>query len=425
MWARDRRRRRRRLAPFIAGGVVVALFLGLLIDGLAHVGGSSAGYRRTITSSYALAFRPMAWSSNQTGGQLRSLMELMGAGQTCRGAQIGTAPANEVCRERLQQQLDALVNDSSQTASRVARMVPPAPPGGASDGFTAAFENRARAVAQLRSALDGLLGMSPLPVVGAPAQSAQSAQAAQTPTLLSANQAANQLIVAGGLLRSADRGYRQSVAQLMAQPGARRVPTSNWLGAGVVWRTSRLQAMVDQLEATPSLQRFHYLVILPQAINLIPPVIPPVSGSTPGVVVIPPTSFISVSVVVANQGNVAEPNETVSAQLGPSQGGSPLVVSQKLSIAAQASVTVAFRHLLVVPGTQYVLKLAVSIPPGQNLPAQTSYSITINVAPPTPLITTTTVPVTTTTQHPTATTRPATTTTRPGSSVTRPTSRTP
>jgi hypothetical protein len=177
--------------------------------------------------------------------------------------------------------------------------------------------------------------------------------------------------------------------------------------------------MVDQLHATPDLQNFHRLAILPQAINLVPGVVPPVGGSTPGVAVIPPTSTLAVSVVVANQGNVAEPNQTVTAQLIPSGNGRPVQASQQVSIAAQASMTVVFAHLRVQPGSQYDLKLAVSIPPGQTVTSSTSYSITIAVAPPTPVTTTTTTaPVTTTTHHPTTTTRPTTTTTRPGSAVT-------
>ncbi len=414
MWARDRRRRRRSLAPFIVLGVVAALVLGLLIDGLAHVGTSSAGYRAAITRSYGLATRPLTWSSNQTGRQLRSLMQTM---------------AGSPSRAVLQQELDALVADSGQTAQTSAGLVPPAPPGPASGDFSAAFGDRARAVVQVRAAVDGLLGMTPLPVAGAPALPAQSARAAGTPQVLSADQAANQLIAAGNLLRQADGRYARAVRELRAQPGGFRLPVSNWVGGGVIWSAANLQSLVSQLSTAPSLQYKHFLVLLPQAINLVPAAVPPVSGAPPGVSVIPPTSRLQVSVVVSNQGNVAEPHQTVSLQLQAGAGGRSVSMSQQVSVAAQASQTVIFRHVPVQSGAQYTLNLSVSIPSGQptNLDTAFSFPLQIAQASPTPTTTTTTRPTTTTTHptttsHPTTTTRPPTTTTRPPG-TTRPTSR--
>ena len=81
----------------------------------------------------------------------------------------------------------------------------------------------------LRSAYDGLLGLRPLPVAGAPGA---EAEVVATPALLSSAQAADQIAAAGTILADADRSYRSLRRALPRLAGHARLPASRWVTDG-------------------------------------------------------------------------------------------------------------------------------------------------------------------------------------------------
>jgi len=337
--------------------VVAVVVLGLLIGGALRVGRASGPYWVDVNRSYAAQGVGLVDQSNRTGAQLRRLMARMPG----------------LTRGTLQQQLDVLVADSGQVATTAAALSPPTPTDGMGPQFATALADRAKAVTQLRTAVDGLLGMAPLPVVGASTTTTTTAPQA----LLPAGQAATDIAAAGTMLRSADHGYSSVRHQFRSAPGRARLPASVWVTHPGVWTSSAAQALVGQLSSSSSLAARHQVVLLHNGIRLTPPALPPATSAPPAATgTVPPTHRLSVTAVVANQGNVDEPHiaVTIGIQGGPTH-------SRTISLAAGRSAAVPLPPFKVTPGHSYVLTLSVNPPAGQTVRTNTSTTFTIQVAP--------------------------------------------
>ena len=374
-------RRRRPITPTVLIVLVVAIALIVLIGGAVEIGTASGPYRRDVNRSYAAQGTVLIDQSNQTGVELRSLVADMPSLQ----------------RSALQRQLDGLVSASAQTATSAAALSPPAPSGTLGQGFAGALADRAQAVAKLRAAVDGLLGMSPLPVVGAPSPPYGSGNGAADAdqVLLSANQASAEITDAATLIEQADRTYASVRRQFRAAPGNASLPRSVWMTNPQLWAAGPVQTLVDRVSGSSSLAPVHRVVLVEGGVRVTPAAVPPIQATTT-LSVVPPTGTLQVTAVVANQGNVDETGLVVSADVQPQGAGAPADSSETVSLAPTASMAVTLPSLKVAPGDTYSLTVSVTPPAAQSNRNETSQAFTIRVAPPAPP------PTTTTTTQPTS-----------------------
>ena len=169
---------------------------------------------------------------------------------------------------------------ADQQASQAAGLVPPDPTGNVSGGITAVMATRASAVAGLRTAIDQLLGMSPLPVAGAPPSPTSTAAV----PLQSPEATARAMGAVGRALEGADAAYRVVAATARRQPGPIRLPRSVWVtspAAEAPLGATRLAAFAPVLAESQALVPFHQLVIT--AVGLSPPAVATGSPGTIGV----------------------------------------------------------------------------------------------------------------------------------------------
>jgi hypothetical protein len=353
-------------------GLAVVLALVVVVGGILEVGRGSAGYRRDVNRSYADAGSVLVDQSNEVGAQLSALM--------------GDMPA--AGRTSLTAQLDSLASASARLAASAAALSPPDP---TVSGLATALFERAAALARLRSAVGGLLGLGRTPSVGSAA-------------------AAAEIVSVGTLLTRADRDYAAVRRRMRAAPGSATLPRSAWVGDAQLWAPGPVESLVAQLAASPSLAPRPEVVLVPSTVRLEPAAVPRVTPGGPSVV--PPTRVLTVSVVVADRGNVAVGGLTVSARTTPQGPGRAASASTRVSLDPSSTVSVDLSGLGVQPGDTYTLTVSVVPPPGQSDLSTTSLAYAVRVAPPTPPTTTTTAPATTTTTRAaTTTTAPATTTT--------------
>ncbi len=146
-----------------------------------------------------------------------------------------------------------------------------------------------------------------------------------------------------------------------------------------VWQLGSLAAQVDLVATSPTLTATHYVVL--RTVRLNPPALPTPPGAPANVSVISPTSRISVTVVLANQGSSDEPHVTVRVSLEDQTSGATINQVRTTSLALAASVTLPDVTLRVKPSTSYLLTVQVVPPAGQTLLAGTATQVPLQVAP--------------------------------------------
>ena len=132
-----------------------------------------------------------------------------------------------------------------------------------------------------------------------------------------------------------------------------------------VWQLGSVAAQVDLVATSPTLTATHYVVL--RTVRLNPPALPTPPGAPANVSVISPTSQISVTVVLANQGSSNEPHVTVRVSLEDQTSGATTSQVRTTSLALAASVTLPDVTLRVKPSTSYLLTVQVVPPAGQTL----------------------------------------------------------
>jgi hypothetical protein len=367
----DRRRRRRRIprwnASAVAGALVGALVLAVLVGGALKVPSQSVGYERAIDRSYAAQGRLLSEQSNRLDEEYHKLLAAM-AGDD---------------RMTLEEALDTLVRSTALLARAAGTAASPAPSGGAGADVSAAMTARADAMRTLRAAVDGLLGMAPLPIVGAAGPSSRASARRR----ISAAGAAAELAKVGTLLARSDRMYAAGRRALRAGPGHARLPSSVWSGGTPAWTSSTALSEVDALTGSPTLAAVHRVELVTEALALTPAPVPSSApASSPGVLVVPPTGRIGVGLVVANDGNVAERKIAVRATV-TREGGVPHPGrARRVALTAGSSVSVTLPPIRVVPGKTYTIAVSVDPPVPNERGTQTSDTISVRVAPPGPPI---------------------------------------
>jgi hypothetical protein len=356
-----RRARRRSSSRRFISAAVVVLIVALLVGGVTQVGRRSGPFDASMNRSFAVQAAVVAQQSNGTATSVRHLMSVM--------PQQG--------RRTLETDLDSLVAEAAQQAELATALAAPARPGGLRAQFVAVFADRAAAVRQVRSAIDGLLGMHPFAVAGAPKA---GGTAVATPTQLSSAQAANRIAAAGTLLARADRTYRSVRRTLPRLAGQARLPASTWIGTANLWQLSAVATQVDLVAASTSLVASHRLVL--RAVQITPPVLPPPSGvAAPAVSVLSPTKKVTLSVVLSNLGSVDEPHAAVRDTLTPLPSGPAVTLTRSAPIASGGSVTLSLAAFSVKPGTTYQLTVAVVVPAAQTDLTGASLTEMLQVAP--------------------------------------------
>ncbi len=382
--------------------VVAVLVVVVVVGSIAEISAQSAPERLMIDRAYAkLASRVVA-ASNRTGAALASL--LAGA------PSLPNGPLPYTARAQIQQGLDAAVAASSAESVDALALAPPTPSGDFAPRFTAVLGQRSAAASAVRDAIDGLLGMAPLPVAGAPTESP-----APPPPAVSPGQASQRLAAAGTLLQRADRGYASLASDLRRGriSGAGRIdlPPSAWVaGTASPLAPAQLGALPAALEASAALVPFHQLVIT--AVGLSPAALPSatpndpagsgligvscgspasvVPGATP--TVLPPTGSVAALVTVTNCGTVAESGIAVTGTLAladppgtpapppGARGSSTRSVVSLLSGRSQALVLPAFR---VAGGHLYTLTISLVLAgtaAAQQNPAGTTQEFLLQVS---------------------------------------------
>jgi hypothetical protein len=333
----------------------------LLIGGLAEVSRQSQGYDATSNRTLAAQGTVVARQSNVTATSATALLETIQS-QTRPGLQIA---------------LDNLVQETADESVQARAASGAAPMGTVGTDFAAAFADRAHAMSDLRAAVDGYLGLQPLPVVGA-ATTAASGNGTNVP-LLTSTDAANRIATAGVLLAHSDSLYRSVRHALRTAAGNARLPMSTWVRDPQLWAPGVVASQIDLMSSSPSLAAVHYLAL--RTVQISPPALPTPPGAAANVSVLTPTTRISVDVVLANDGSVAEPHATVHYTLADQTSGATSIRTHTVSLApdtSQALPTVEFR---VVAGTTYLLTVSVDVPAGQTQLAGTAVLYPLAISP--------------------------------------------
>ena len=372
--------------------LLAAVLLVLVVGSLAEIHAQSSGYRSSTDSGYGALAAVVVTSSNQTGAQLAALME------SAPGLTNQALP--RTARAVLQQGLDAAVTATAQESDQADRLVPPDPSGRVSDQFSRVMVERAAGAAHLRTTIDRLLGMTPLPVAGAPTTTAAPSSGA----LISIGQATTDMGNAGLLFQQSDTDYRTLVAQIHRQKLPIRLPRSVWVPSPIAAAplgSPRLAAGAAALGDASELQPFHRLAIT--AVGLSPPAVSTggpglfgadcvsvasnAPGSTP--TMLPPTSTVTADVTVTNCGTVPESGVVVTQTLALADpAGTPLPPADARASTSRTTVTLAsgssmaltLRPLTVAGGHLYTLTVAVEVPASQQDRAGSSQQFLLRIA---------------------------------------------
>jgi hypothetical protein len=336
------------------------IVLALLIGGFTRISRQSGPFDASVNRSFAAQGAVIATESNATASSVRHLMRTM----------------PNLSRPALEADLDTLAAQTAQQATRAAALAA-ASAGDVEGRFATVFSDRAAAVQQLHAALDGLLGMHPLTVAGAPPSGGATVA---TPALLTSTAATNRIAAAGALLARSDRNYQALRRALSGMPGHARLPGSRWITAGNLWQIGTVATQVDLVATSTSLAVTHRLVL--SAVRLSPPALPSPSGAaTPGASMVSPTTRVTLSVVLTNLGTVDEPHAAVQFTLTPQPTGAAMLMKRGAAVASGGSVTLAPAVFSVKPGHSYQLTVAVVLPAGQTDVTGASLSELLEIAP--------------------------------------------
>ena len=341
----------------------------------------------------------VADASTQTGAQLATLMG--------KAAQLPNKPVPMTARNEIQVGLDQAVDAASQQASDASGLVPPYPAGTVSSRFTQVMADRFRATSDLRTTIDRLLGMEPLPVAGAPTTPSPAA----SEPLISIPRASAAMQAAGLLFLHADASYRNLLAYVSRQHISVHLPKSVWVTVPVAdapLGPTQLAASASALHDSQALVPIHQLVIT--SAGLMPPAVPPATPSVvasggPGIVgdscgapqsavagptplVLPPTRTLAAAITVTNCGTVVETGVAVTQTVvpyipvgtfAPPAGKRGGTTRTKITLSSGSSVALALPPLPVAGGHLYELTVTVAVPPQAN-PAGATQSFLIQIS---------------------------------------------
>jgi hypothetical protein len=358
-WPRRRARRRSPARPILVLGAV-AVLAALLIGGLAEVSRQSQGYDAASNRTFSAQGTVVAKQSNATASSATALMNTLQS-QNRPGLQIA---------------LDNLVQQTADESTRAHAVAGATPLGSVGADFAAVFADRAQSMRDLRAAIDGYLGMQPLPVAGSATTVASGARV--DTTLMTATEATNRIAAAGALLAHSDSLYRSLRHALRTAAGRGRLPTSTWVRNPQLWAAGAVASQVDLMSSSPSLTGVHQLALRTVQVN--PPALPTPQGGSANVSVLTPTTQVSVDVVLANDGSVAEPHATVHYTMANQSSGATSSRTHTVALAPGASQVLPTARFGVTAGTTYVVTVSVDVPAGQTQLAGTAVQYVLAIS---------------------------------------------
>ena len=317
----------------------------LLVALLVVIGGAlksttaSRAYWRNIDRSFAALARVPVAASNGTGTKLATL----------------PAALAKDSRATLQVELDTLVRSGDRAWQEAETCATPPPYGGAGADLAAALHDRALALGEVRTALDGLLGLEPLPVAG----TGGAASGPVAERSLAPSGAANDLRRAGELLAQADRAYARARGALRRGPAHMVLPASEWKKATSAWGPARSASLVSAIDSDTSLRGVYLVGLASDDVALTPPPVPPAAAAS-GASEVPPTKVLVVTVLVVDKGNEPESRIEVEATAVTTSGRAARR-TRRVSLPAGGSGAVEVK-LGVLPGKTYSVTLSVKPP---------------------------------------------------------------
>ncbi len=334
-----RRARVRALARYAVPMAVSAVVVVLAVSAVAQIGAASGPYRRTVDRGYAALAAPLVADSNTSGAALVAFLR--------------SAPS--LGRVPFFSDLGALVADTAALVRRYEAIARPGPSDAAQ--CLSALSERATAVADLRSALEAVLGgPTGLGVVAEDADVTAAAAAAAA-------------------LRAADGDWASCRRTVRRDPGSASLAVSVWVHARGPLEDGSIAPVVDAIAASHTLAPVHDLQILgvvtePQAVA---------SGTT---LVVPATQTVQADVVLADRGNVDEDGVELGGE-ATVQGATAnaVLVQRTFDVSAGRSTTLALRPFKVVPGSSYTLQVVAESPKSTGAGALASRTITVQVQP--------------------------------------------
>ncbi len=397
---RSRRRRRRAAgtrnwARLTLEALAIAAVAVVVVGSIGRISTESSGYRTSTDAGFGALATRVIDGSNQTGTRLASLMS--------RAPNLPNqqTPYVSMARTALQQGLDEAVVATGQQASAAEQLVPPSPVDDVSTAFIQVLRDRADATVALRSAIDQRLGMTSLPVAGAPAPANPPAPE----PLISIDQAARAMGAAGTQYERADADYRSLLATIHRDRLNIHLPRSVWVPAPMATAplgSAALAQSASALSASAALAPYHQLVIA--ALGLTPPAVAtggtgvvgdscgspfsvaPAPGAPP--TVLPPSTTVAVEVTVTNCGTVTETGVPVTETLSladppgtapPPAGAGGGRRTASVTIRSGSSTAVALPSMAVASGHRYVLTVSITVPAGQADPTGSTQSLLLQI----------------------------------------------
>ena len=206
---------------------------------------------------------PVSLASARTGAQLGTLMPPR---PRC---QDGTFPVT--ARGVLQQGLDSAVRDTAVQQAEAENLASPPPEGDLASRFTQVMTLRAAAAAALRSTVDRLLGMQPLPVAGAPSTTVPG----RTDHAHLGRPGGGRTVGRGPHLRAGRCAVPVHPVRRRGPPSPARMARSVWVPAPTSTAplgADQLGAAAGALASSPSLTASHRLVLT--SVGIVPPAVP-------------------------------------------------------------------------------------------------------------------------------------------------------
>jgi hypothetical protein len=342
---RTARRRMARLVRIVVGAVVVALVVVLCVALADQVSRQSRPYDRSVDAGFAALVGPLGSRSAATGTQLAAT--LVGAATDTR-QDVLVALAREA-------------QAAAEEASAAASATPPDPPSAAGARLCQqALADRSTAAAEAESAVVRLLG-------GATGTGPGAGDVGEATTTLAA---------AAHLVSDGDHAWATCRSDLRRAPGHAVVPASIWLPDDGVWSSAAPAALASGIAVSPTLAAAPSLAIA--TFDTDPPALAQVGS---GAVTVPAATDLTVSVVVADTGNVALDGVSVEVSAQPSGGGRGSRRTVTVDrVAAGSSVTAQVGGLAVRPGTTSTVVVDATTA-GTPAVAAPSESVVVNVEP--------------------------------------------
>jgi hypothetical protein len=303
---------------------IVATLLVLLIDASLHSRSSGPG-QQLAAGAWVDRVLPIIATSNAEGQQL--------AGMWTQGLQSSSTG--------LTSELQQLAAGADSTYHEAIALRPPDTVAGAAGLLEASLLARAEATSALRTALGPTLtGTAP------PANSLQPADPSIT-----------RIQNVGADLKVGDQAYQLFLRSL--PPLGVKIPASTWVADSTPYQAGPAQLFLTTLQNALSTTPVHELKIYSVSTS------PPAVSTSAHVEVLPASSALEVTVVIADVGNQPEKGLTVTAAISPSAGAASVRVFEDLQ-PGQAHSIVGMGPLNPPEGVP--VTLTVTVTPGAGSP---------------------------------------------------------